>query len=235
VADPFLFYVILASLLFPPITGVIRYKRLSREFRVLFFFFFIGALYEFVQVWMAKHGINNLWTSHIYHAGEFVVFMWVLAIWEERPRIKRLMVLSISIYLVLWVILKFTFNPIMEGVDTLALPVHIVFTILSIRLLHVLVEKERSLLLTIPRFWFLAGLLIYSSGDLVMYALSSVIEQLPIEIYGKVWQYHWLVDSIANILFAAGFLGVLKGRRPLKSRVQRSGVEELSPGETSHS
>ena len=233
--NSFLFYAVLASLLFPPIAGVIRFKRLSREFRVLFFFFSIGALIEFVQVWMAMHGINNLWTSHVYHAGEFVVFMWVLAFWEENPRVNRLMVLSISVYLVLWVILKFTFNPMMQEADTLALPVHIVFTLLSIRLLHGLVEKERGLLFTMPKFWFLAGLLIYSSGDLVMYALKSTIYQLSAESYVKVWQYHWLVDAIANTLFAAGFFGVFEGGGRLRNRVQRSGVEEQSSGGTSHS
>jgi len=229
---PFLFYVVIVSTLFPPIAGAIRLKVLSREFRVLFFFFSAAALVEFVQVWLAMHHTNNLWASHIYHAGEFVVFMWVLAIWEEHRRINRLMVLSISIYLVLWVILKFTFNPIMQRVDALAFPVHIVFTILSIRLLHVLMEKERSLLLTIPRFWFLAGLLIYSSGDLVMYAFLSTIEQLPLDL--GIWQYHWLVNAIANVLFAASFFGVFGERGDIKGRVQGSGVEEESADRTSY-
>lgn len=202
---PVLYYIAIFCIVIVPVVGSFRTKHLTQEFRLLLIFFWFDAVLELFQLKMAFLHVNNLWTSHIYHLVEFSVFVWVLSRWENNNAMKRMMWSVILAYAVFWAASKLTFEPIMKGGSATSVISHIFFVFFSLRLLHIL-GGGRGQILFSSRFWFLSGLLIYSSGDILIYGLRSTIDRMSMQSYDLIWQFHLLVNIISCVLFAASFL-----------------------------
>ena len=205
-----LFHITFACIVLIPVVGSFRRRRLTPEFRLLLIFFWFGALFEILEFFTASRHMHNVWVSHIYHVTEYCVLVWVLSLWEQNPAVQRLERLSIMAYALLWGISKMTFEPFMTGGVITSIVSHAVLTLLSLRLLHILMGTERQQLLRLPKFLFLAGLLIYASGDLLFYSFFNVIQQLPRNEALFAWQFHLVVNIIGCLLFAVSFLGTFE-------------------------
>ena len=168
-----LFYITFGCVVLIPVVGSFRLPRLTPDFRLLLTFFWFGALFEALE-FMSSHRMNNIWASHIYHLTEYCVIVRILSLWEQDPAIKRLERVSIIVYTLLWLISKVTFEPIMTRGVTTSIVSHAVLTLLTLRLLHILMGTGRAAAFTPSE-------ILASSGDLLFYSLITTIDQLPVK------------------------------------------------------
>jgi hypothetical protein len=88
-------------------------------------------------------------------------------------------------------------------------PVGILFSILTLAHFFVLIKKMPSVYIQrVTMFWIDSGLLIYSSGMVILFIISNYLVFILKKDQLEYWIFHNLLNTISNILIAVGFFRV---------------------------
>ena len=206
-------YLNIASDFVPLGAGIARRAYRKGEVALFFSFVFLGFVVEISTFLLAQRKINNLWILHIYALIEYIILILVFASWQkERPLLRRLLYGSIWIYTLFWILSKYQLERF-ESIDQYTHSVSaLVFVALSVLTLLDQVRTEESFVpSTVPlygtfRFWVTVGVLIFFSGNTLLFGLGNVIGALAFKDAVAVWTFHWWLNITANICYAIGFL-----------------------------
>jgi hypothetical protein len=55
-----------------------------------------------------------------------------------------------------------------------------------------------------PRIWFASGIIIYSTGSLLLCILFMEIAKLPIEFFKAIWRINLILNIVSELLYARG-------------------------------
>lgn len=143
-------------------------------------------------------GINNLFIMHFYTLFEFVVIVYILSQWQNRIRPKILLLITYIPFFIIWLIVK-TFIENSTNFDNISSSLSsAIITVISAYTLLGLV-KDWGKPTENAVFLIVSGFLIYFSGNLVLFALSSTV-------LSSSWVIHNGLGIVADLLFAGGFL-----------------------------
>ena len=188
------------------LVGFYMYKQLGKESKIFLVYQLVSLLTSIATVYLALNNMRNLWVSHLYTPIQFGLLMWVFSSWQEKPNLKRLFQLLIPAFILVWAIAAIFVEHTNEF-NTFSRPTESILLIITSGYTLFQVNKEKvELLFRQPSFWVGSGTLIYFTGMVILFTLTNVLLRSSEEILRTAWIVNWILNVIANLLYAGAFL-----------------------------
>ena len=190
----------------PATAGIIRFPRLSRAMRILTLLCVLACIDIAAQYLVALWGMKNYFLSDYYRVIEvsllYAVFHFSLTL--KRPRIV-LRALGI-LFIVIWIVDMFYFHDPHRMNSTMAMISRTFLIVMALVTLQSAIRDEKSRLVERPVFWVVMGVVLYSSGTLLVVGLSNQLLALGKVYFDVAWHINWSLLIIANLLYTKGML-----------------------------
>ena len=183
--------------LVPLIIGLVYFRHIRLEMKILVIFFFLTCLMEAILVYQAYNAKYNLWLIHYFTPLEYGIFALTFSYWQDKNRVRKLLWASIPGFILYFGCVEAffdspgSFDSYAASLEGLILIGISTYTMINLKTEDIY-QPIRD-----PRFWICSAVLIYFSGNLMLFAWSKVI---------MVWWIHNLLNIISNLIFAGGFL-----------------------------
>lgn len=188
------------SVVFPASAAIYRYRRLKLEMKILAFLFFITLLdeiYSFIQV-IRKMDVH--WAQHLYTPLEYTLTILAFSFWVNNSLLKKTMRISIPIFIAICIISIFIL-PNLHNLNTFTASLSsVVYVLVSAYMILAIQNELADSVASDNRFWMSSALLIGSAGSLVYFSFHDFVFSWTI------WGSHAVVNVIASIMFAIGFI-----------------------------
>jgi hypothetical protein len=203
---PVLFYISMLTEIVTALVGGLRYRTLPRPLRILEWLIIFAILEVGVQWALSYFGIHNLWTSHFFTLIEMVLVVLMYSSWMKNRRNRMILSLCLFVFIIFWIVSKFTFEPL-SLVDGWTAAISKILQITFSTFLLVDVVKESDMNWTDDsRLWIIAGIIIYSAGSIFIFALFNKMLQISPDRLKIIWFLNWTLIIISNLLYTRGFL-----------------------------
>jgi hypothetical protein len=185
------------SIIVPLIIGLLYFQRLKLDMKFLVVFFFLIILIEVTNIILAYNCISNIWLLHIYTPLEYGFLVLIFSFWQKETALRKVLLISIPFFVLFSISIKMTLEDLNHFDNYTATFESIILVGISTYTLFNVSRKNRGALYSKPCFWVGIAVLIYFSGNLLAFALSKAI---------VTWTWHSILNIIANLCFAGGFL-----------------------------
>ncbi|MGA3287055.1 MAG: hypothetical protein ABSD46_06495 [Bacteroidota bacterium] len=203
---PILAFVALFSTAIPILAGIYRLGSIDRAMKILIVYLIFAFSIDIVTMWLIKGYWVNLGLMHIYFLIEYMFIMSIIFFWQESPKMKRLFQTLLLLYMLFWIIAKFTFEPF-NGLYSLTTSVSQVLLALGAGYtLFVVMGNRVQPLISHQRFWVLLSFVLFYAGTLTFYALLGIFLHYPTEDMFLAVSINWSLRILFNILLTIGFL-----------------------------
>ncbi len=153
---------------------------------------------------MTLYHIRNLWVSQIFTLIEYVLILSTCYLWKSKKADKRILMIGMIVFIVLWIVSKFTFEPLYrDDTYTSAVSKIIQIIVAALVLFDVLQDTDVELK-TDARLWVSSGVIIYSSGTLFLFALFNMMLETSSELIRTLWPINWILSIVFTLLLARG-------------------------------
>lgn len=188
------------------LVGGFRYKSLPRSLRFLEWFILAAVVNTIIMLTLGFYHIHNLWTMHFFTLIELTFVVAIYLSWMQRRRHKLVLLCCLVGFWVLWVISKFSFEPLSLADSWTSLISKVLQIAFSTYLLIDIVKESEIVWTNDPRLWIVTGILIYASGSLFLFALFNKMLEISPDHLKMVWSLNWILTIVSNLLFIRGFL-----------------------------
>ena len=148
---------------------------------------------------MALQGINNMPILHFYTLFEYGFVVSVLSYWQSSLKMRRIMIASILPFVIIFLVIKLLIED-PTGFDSVTSSLSCaILTVASANTLIGLLRDDKNLFNQTSIFWITSGFLLYFTGNLVLFALSTTI-------MFSTWMIHNALVIISNACYLGGFL-----------------------------
>jgi hypothetical protein len=189
----------------PVIAGIVRFKRLSTAMRV-FLLFCIFALAEIVGEYvLGRKNINNTFLSNYSFLIEtaFIVTVYLLSV--ESKKVKQIIVVSALLFLCIWIIDKIYFEIANRLNDEMAIASRVCIILITVVTIHSIAKQMNHPFTGEPIFWASSGIVIYSSGVILVVGLSNELLKMGTSYFLAAWHINWAMAIISNLMYTKGF------------------------------
>ncbi|MBC7865708.1 MAG: hypothetical protein IAF38_22225 [Bacteroidia bacterium] len=182
--------------------GMLRFKTLTRELRVLFLFSILAFASDLCSLILGKYGINNLFVFHVFTPAEFILLSAVYYFKSEKKGVKIALIIVSILFLILAFVDSFFFE-LLSSVDSISSATEsLVLMLYSLFFFYSLLKKlEYKNLFDNPMFWFNSGVLIYFSGNFFLFIFSNYMLGFSDVYFDRMWHIHDILNVAMNILF----------------------------------
>ena len=188
------------------LVGGFRYRSLPRPLRILEWLIIIGVVDAGVQWFLASFRIHNLWTMHFYTLIELIFVFMIYSSWMKQHRSRSVLLLCLTVFTILWIVSKFSFEPFSLADDGTAVISKILQIAFSAFLLLDIVKENEVVWTNDPRIWVTTGVIVYSAGSLFLFALFNKMLQISPTHLLMMWSVNWILAIISNLFFLRAFL-----------------------------
>lgn len=192
----------------PIVAGLLNFRHLAKDCRILFYFILLSALSNVVSAILAHQRVNNLYLYHFYTIAEYLVLsVFYYNKFTGWPLAQKA-ILVVCVLFTLLCLLNPLFFQNLSQFDSYTSSLEAIFVII---MSIALINKE-SELLTLqpwkdnPVNWFNTGLLLYFSGSMFLFLLSNYIVEASRTIQVVAWSTHATFVFFMYILFTIGFI-----------------------------
>jgi hypothetical protein len=203
---PILGYLAVVSYVLPIPAGMLKYRILSSEFKILLYLLIIGFITDVLSLWQYLGHWSAHWLVHVYIVIEFVLVMIMISLWQESKNINRLFKLIIILYIVFWVYAKCTFEPINSLYYLSGSVSGVLLTLSAGYTLFVVIGQKAQPLNRNDRFWILLSLVINYMGSLLPIVFASIVFAHSLEYLFRLWSITWILAILSHVLFMIGFI-----------------------------
>lgn len=200
-------------ILLPFILGIIRKQFKWEERKYLLFAIFLGVIAEVSLVVAIDLWRNNMPIVHFYTVFEFLLLSTVFYLGNPKVFSKKLYLITISIFTFLAIINTFFFQSIWVWNSNIRTLEGIILIFLSLRYFFILLKQ---LIVAKPEktfmFWFSIAILVYFSGNLLLFIYSNQITTLGIEskeseaLADQIIVINYILNILLYILYTVAFL-----------------------------
>lgn len=179
------------------IVGASIFRWISKPYRILAVYLFLGAIISIIGYICATQSINNLFLFHFHTLMENILLSTILLFWIDNIKIKRIIIFTMISFSIFWFISKYTFEDISKFDNyTSSLNSSLLIIYSGYAISRQLLDRTKNLL-QFPEFWVSTGILVYYSGCFILFALSNLV---------YFWTIHNYLLAISKIFFIAGFI-----------------------------
>ena len=191
--------------LLPLIYGLRIYRRFDGELRLFYWYLLAGFLNWLVGLFVVLQAKNTLWIANIFLPIELAFLLWLFSLWEKHDSIQLAMRVTIILFVLVW-LAEISFLKNLREFSQISSPMeNIILIIASFLIIHDANKDSEIMLTDQPRFWIATGILLSSSGVVVILILSNWL----LKFYPDIFRYAIFVSpissSVAQILFFGGF------------------------------
>lgn len=186
-------------------TGAFIYRTLSKDLKVLLALLgasFLFEVFAFYYGYILKQ--PNVQLFRVYTIIEFTFLVVMLYLWQTKPAMKKLLLWILPVFLLIWAIANITTTE-PTHFDSLVLTVEsIIVVAIAVYALAELLREATNLLIYYPRFWVISSLIIYFSGNILVFAIGTMF--LSGEAGKILWAIHTMLNIVHNLCFAWAFI-----------------------------
>jgi len=205
-ATPVLGYVAAGAVFVPAAVGIARYKLLDQAMKLFTVFSLTSCLSVSAAFILGLFKIKNYIVSDIYHLVEvpFLALIYHTAI--ASASVRRILKGCILVYVAVWLADQLYFADPARLNNALAMTSRIFLVVMSIIALHAFLKSTEARLTKEPMFWIITGTILYSSGSLVVVALSNELYKMGLTYFVIGWYINWTLSIVATLMFTKGLL-----------------------------
>jgi hypothetical protein len=157
-----------------------------------------------IELWLAVHGVRNVWLSYIFSPVANATLLWALSCWQVSDLARLTMRLAIVPLLAVWAVLTLAFedtSSFSRAADPLAYLVGLFAAAFT------LIGRSRvstSDLLRQDWFWVSAGLALYTGTFSMVGPLSALLVGSEPALMVKAYQFEAALSVVAFLAIARG-------------------------------
>lgn len=192
--------------LFVGIVGGLRYKTLARPLRFLEFYIISSIIIDCIVDVMVYYSIRTLWLSQCFSVLELSLFAIVFYIWRTNYRQGTFIWLSYILYLAIWIVGKFSFEPfsvsdVYSGSISQLIQINMgIWLLLSIQ------REDDWDWKNDPRIWMISGIVFYATATFLLFGLFEVLLASSHKLLRALWPFNDAFIVIQYIFFLRAFL-----------------------------
>jgi hypothetical protein len=187
------------SSILPIIIGIINYKFLSNNLRIILLFFGMYLIGDTYMIWLGLIKKNNLFILNIYPIGGILLLTNAYISTFKTPSAKRL-IIGLSILFSIVCLAYFKFLEI-SAVELFAYRAYIIILVLMY-FNKTLADMRIKNILIHSLFWVSSGIIIYATGTFFISIFSEIIFN-PNLIDDRTFDTYWKLNNVLFILLVA--------------------------------
>ena len=199
-------YFSLFSSIIPIGVGFSRIKTSHSGMKILLLYLISAFAADNYLIWFSRGYQFTLGLHHIYYLVEYIFIMSIIIVWQQSVKMKRLFYALIILFILFWIIAKFTFEPLSGLYSVIASTSQVLLVIGAEFTLFVVVENRMQPVINDYRFWVLLSFILYYAGTLLIVTSRGIFVQYSIETIFLIASIDWSLKIIFNILLTIGFL-----------------------------
>jgi hypothetical protein len=182
--------------------GLIRFRQLSPALRFIEYFILSSVFSGWIENYLARHGIRNLWLFHFNSVIELSLLILAFYRWRTSHWFGKIIVWSFVFYLFCWILGKFTIEPLTGSDKYTSVISKLIQAGLGVSLLFDVLDDSVTLWKNDPRFWVASGIVFYASTSLFLFGLFGVM----LEQSRTLLKYLWNINLYAIIISYSFYL-----------------------------
>jgi len=189
----------------PVLIGSLRYRQLSKECRIIYFFTIIAWVTEISSYITRSMSINNMPLLHIYTVVEFTMISWFYhVLFKKMFSFSPLIFIAVlfacgSVINSVFIQRILSFNSYTRGIEAMLIIVYAV-----VFLYGFFFQSDTRQVTDNPALWITAGILIYFSGAATLFILSNYILPMGYQFNKNVWALHAMLSIIMYCFITVG-------------------------------
>jgi len=189
----------------PAVLSIIRYRKLDWAMKTVACYVFLGAFVQSFSSYLNAKNQNNLWLLHLYTPLEFTCIVCFYGI-VLRGFVKKTMMVGLGLGFAILSALNSAFLQSVTTFNTYARSLEGILVILLclIWCYHTLTEMKIKRLEQDPVFWVNTGLLLYFSGNVLLFAFSNYIVDINRALNLYIWAFHALFSILLYFFITVG-------------------------------
>jgi hypothetical protein len=188
------------------IVGLRKYKQLSMPLHFLVWYVCFEVVIALAEDVMARNNIRSLWLLQCFDILELLLFIKIYYYWRTNSSNGKLLWLSYIIYLIIWIIGKFTFEPLTYSNVYSGSISQLIQICFGTWLLLAVVKEDRIFWKDDTRFWVVSGIVLYAASTFGLFALFNQMLTLPRYVMRRIWMLNMFLVIIENLFFLRAFL-----------------------------
>ena len=203
---PFLIYVSIFSPILAIVIGLSKFSSLCRGMVILFYYLIFAIAIDIFLAWIVKGRQLQMGFVHGYYLVEYVFIISIITVWQESHWMKRFFQTLMLVYILFWIIAKFTFEPLSGLYSITATTSQVLLTLGAGYTLFIVIGNRVQPLTKDFRFWVLLSCVVYYAGTLLTIALRGILIQYSLEKFFLFTSLDWSLKIIFILLFTIGFM-----------------------------
>jgi hypothetical protein len=188
------------------IFGVCKYHALATPLRYLLLYIGSEVIVDGTKDCMMFQRIHTLWLSQCFSLIELLLFVLVFYSWKTGKTQGVFLLWSYVVYVIVWVVGKFTFEPF-TGSDVYSGAFSQLVQIGFGSWLLITVLKEESLTwVNDQRVWVVSGIVLYATATFCLFGLFNEMLRISVETMRKIWMLNNLFIVVEHLFFLRAFL-----------------------------
>ena len=189
--DPFLLNALLVVTAVIAVWAPFRWKQSTKAQQFLIIYVIEIFIIEFVEVLLTYFHRHNLW---------LIIFYYL----KINEREKSFLLFTGVSFIIFWLISKFTFEPLSTFNSYTSVVARLFQISISVSVFFDILKDPNVRLKNDPRIWIASGIMIYSTGSLILCILFLEIAKLPLEVFKTIWQINLFLNIVSEFLYARG-------------------------------
>lgn len=204
-----LYYGTIFSFFIPLIPGIRYFARLDMQMRMLVLLLVAVGITESTTVYISLVSNKSFhWVHHIYFPIEYTLFALIFSRWIKRNLYSRLVLYTIPT-VVIFAIYNSLFLQSIKLLNSYVITLGLIcYTIITLYVLHQIMNEDLGKILKNHIFWVSTGLLIFSTGDLGYFAFYPLVTE---HYLIAIWAIHAILNIIVHIFYCVGI--ICQGRK----------------------
>jgi len=202
---PILAHFAAASHILPAYGGLSRWKKINTPMKVFTVFWCVAVVLEIVEFVLGRLGIHNQFVINIFFLIQCECFLYLYYHWTILEPAKNIIKFAQMVFFIAWMI-DVSFTPFPDEFrETILTAGNVILIFSSIFILQTLLKLSTISLLHNSIFWIGCGTIVYSTGTLIVWAMSNTMMKMGVEYFAILWHINWGFAIIANVLYARSF------------------------------
>jgi hypothetical protein len=195
------------SVLFPFLTGLLRWRVISQRYYPLFILFSLALLVELVNRYAITNK-NSGWipVNNLYVLVESILIPLQFVVWGYMNRKLNTFYIIAGILVLGWMVEHLLLGDITRLHPYFRMFYSLLIVLLSINTINYLVIQEERNLVRHPVFIICTGFIIFFTYQLVYEGIYNIVSDLKSIDTGKLNTAFSIINAVCNILFGIAFL-----------------------------
>jgi hypothetical protein len=199
------YYILQFSSVIPVLYGTRSLRRLDRPTKVFLSYLGLSLFQTVVMTILALQSINNLWIMNLSLPVNMGFLMWIYSMWQKNPLTRRMMLLVVPMYAIVWIAEIVFFESLFEFTKVSRPLEGLIFTLASCVMMYQIARESERSVLELPQFWISSGIMLYFGGMLAVSLFSEALYRSSIDSLRLAYSIQPALSLTAHLFYLGAF------------------------------